>query len=129
MVDTTASPYVPNAGSVVVGLLTPPEMVRITVYSKMRPGAALRRDTRFSDMKSFAGGPPAAVAVVTGYLTEQMNLKYGDNFDSETMAKTGINAFLDVMKKVELTGFGKEYIETDEDEGVVMKSQKTLEES
>ena len=129
MVDTTSSPFVPNAGSVVVGLMTPPEQVRITIYSKMRPGAALRRDTNYSDMKAFKGGPEAAVAVITGFLTGEMNVKYGDNFDQETMIKTGINAYLDVMKKVELTGFGEEYIEINEDEGVTVKSQKTLEES
>ncbi len=129
MVDTTSSPFVPNAGSVVIGLMTPPEQVRATIYSRMCPGAALRRDTAYSDMKAFQGGPEAAVATIIGFLTEQMNLRYGDNFDQGLMIKTGVNAYLDVMKKVELTGFGKEYIETNEDEGTVVRSQKTLEES
>lgn len=129
MVDIV-SPFVPKAGSVAVALVATDgvNMVRITIYSQVKPGAAMRRDTRFADMESFKGGPDAAVGVVSGYIAEEMCAKYGDQFDPETMARTGINAFKDVMMKVDLEGFGKKLIEVDEDRAVATDFNQSIEE-
>jgi len=110
-----SSPFVPVGGTVRVALMTPPAQIRITIYSKAKYGAAMRRDTEYASMVQFKGGEEHAVATVACAVAEQMNFQYGDNFDDYQVAKAAIAGFRDVKKQYDMDMLLSRALEVDED--------------
>jgi len=116
------SPFVPVAGTVRVALMTPPAQVRVTIYSKVKLGAAMRRDTEYGSMTQFRGGEEAAIAVVACAIANEMNEKYGDNFDDYKVANAAIAGLRDAKKQIDMDMFQKRFIEIDEDKHAVVEA-------
>jgi len=114
------SPFVPQAGTVRVALMTPPAMVRVTIYSKVKLGAAQRRDTEYGSMVQHRGGEEAAITIVACAIAEKMNLEYGDNFDDYQVANAAIAGLRDAKKQIDMDMFAKRKLEIDEDKEVVV---------
>lgn len=116
------SPFVPQGGTVRVSLMTPPPQVRVTVYSKVRPGAAMRRDTEYGDMKQFRGGEEAAIARVAIAIAMKMNEDYGDSFNDYQVANAAVAGLRDAKKQIDMDMVQKRYLEIDEDQHVVVEA-------
>lgn len=114
------SPFVPKAGTVRVALMTPPAQVRVTIYSKAKPGAAQRRDTEHASMVQFQGGEERAIALVACAIADKMNNEYGDNFDDYQVANAAIAGLRDAKKQIDMDMFQRRYLEVDEDKHVVV---------
>ena len=116
------SPFVPQGGTVRVTLMTPPAQVRVTIYSKAKPGAAQRRDTEYASMVQYQGGEEAAIALVACAIAEKMNREYGDNLDDYQVANAAIAGLRDAKKQIDMDMFHKRRLEIDEDKHVVVEA-------